>query len=60
MTEFTCSYLFEGRRHVVHVFAKDEAEASRHLRAIGMTAQVDGELITEGYLFPKRWQFWRR
>lgn len=47
MTTFTCSYLFGGRQHVVHVDAADEAEASHRLRAIGMTARIDGELVAE-------------
>lgn len=47
MKTYTCSYAFDGRRHVVHVMARDEAEASRRLRAIGMTAQIDGELVAE-------------
>ncbi len=47
MTTFTCSYQFEGRQYVVHVDAFSEAEASRRLRAIGMTAQIDGELVAE-------------
>jgi len=47
MKTFTCSYPFSGGRHVVHVDAADETECSRRLRAIGMSAQVDGELIAE-------------
>lgn len=44
---FTCSYRFEGREHVIHVVARDSAEVSRRLRAIGTTAKLDGELIAE-------------
>lgn len=47
MTTYTCSYRCDGRQHVVHVDAANEAEASRKLRAIGMTAQIDGELVAE-------------
>ena len=47
MITFTCSYQFAGRQHVVHVAARDEAEASHRLRAIGTTAQIDGELVAE-------------
>ena len=47
MTLYTCTYRFEDRPHVVHVHARNEAEASRRLRAIGMTAEIDGELIAE-------------
>lgn len=35
---FTCSYRFEGREQVVHIVARDAAEVSRRLRAIGTTA----------------------
>lgn len=52
MKTYTCSYIFKGKRYVVHIEAFDEEEASRRLRAIGMTAQVDGELVYEGYLIP--------
>lgn len=54
MTTFTCSYPFNGHRHVVHVDAENEVEASHKLRAIGMTAVVDGELIAEIPLVPHR------
>lgn len=47
MITYTCSYQFGGRRHVIHIRAQDWTDASRRLRAIGMTAQVDGELIAE-------------
>lgn len=47
MVTFTCSYPFNGRQHVVHVQAADEIEASRKLRAIGISAQIDGELVAE-------------
>jgi len=45
MKEFVCTYQFNGRAYGLSVFAEDEAEASRRLRAIGTTAQIDGELV---------------
>lgn len=47
MMTFTCSYPFNGREHVVHIDAADEIEASRKLRAIGISARIDGELVAE-------------
>lgn len=44
---FTCTYQFEGKENTVHVQARNEAEVSRRLRAIGMTAQVGGVLVCE-------------
>ena len=47
MTLYTCSYKFNGRNHIVHVYADNPLDASRRLRAIGMTGKVDGELVAE-------------
>lgn len=47
MKIFTCSYLFDSGRHVIHVDAHDWEEAQRKLRAIGLTATVDGELVAD-------------
>lgn len=55
MKTYTCAYKFNGKHYVVHIEAEDFADASRRLRAIGMTAQVDGELIAEGNLYPLNW-----
>lgn len=52
LQHFTCSYEFEGRRYAVHIEARDFKEASRRLRAIGMTAQADGIVVAEGTLWP--------
>lgn len=55
MRTYTCSYPFNDGQHVVLIEAADEAEASRRLRAIGMTAQIDGELVAEIPLRAPRW-----
>lgn len=39
---FHCQYTFDGADWAVEIYAKDFAEASRRLRAIGMTGQVKG------------------
>lgn len=52
MKTFTNSYSYNGKTYVVHLEAEDFADASKRLRAIGMTAQVDGELVLEGNLYP--------
>jgi hypothetical protein len=44
---YVCTYRYDGRDHGVTVFARDEADASRRLRAIGMTARIEGELVAE-------------
>lgn len=49
---YTCPYRYDGKNYTVHVQAESEEDAVKRLRAIGMTAQVDGELVDEGYLFP--------
>lgn len=38
---------------MVHVVASDYEDASRRLRAIGTTGQVDGELVSEIEASPK-------
>lgn len=43
--EFACSYKHGGKDWSVSVDAADWADASRRLRAIGTTGQVDGELV---------------
>lgn len=53
MITYTCTYDFCGKKHSVHVMARNEIEASQRLRAIGMTAQIDGELIYEASISPK-------
>ncbi|MCO5059665.1 MAG: hypothetical protein M9905_17645 [Rhizobiaceae bacterium] len=47
MKTFACSYPFAGRVYALHIDAQDEADCSRRLRAIGIGARVDGELIAE-------------
>lgn len=53
MKTYTCSYKFDGKPYVIHIIAKNYEEASNRLRSIGMTAQVDGELIAEIEASPK-------
>lgn len=43
--EWVCHYTFDGETYGLTIPARDAAEASRRLRAIGMTASVDGELV---------------
>lgn len=43
--EWVVSYQFDGSRFGLTIPARDEQEASRRLRAIGMTGQIDGELV---------------
>lgn len=43
--EYAVSYQYEGKRFGLTIFATDEADVSRRLRAIGMTGSVDGELV---------------
>lgn len=50
--EFVCEYQFDGARWGIHVIARDAAEASRRLRAIGMTAEVRGELMGTTPAYP--------
>ncbi len=53
MSTFTCSCQFDSARNVIHVEANDWKEAQRKLRAIGLTATVDGELIADiAFLHP--------
>ena len=44
---FTCSYQFEGREIDFTCEARDWDEVSRRLRAIGTTAVVKGEQVSE-------------
>lgn len=61
MTVYTCSFQHNGRQHVVHIHADDPLDASRRLRAIGMTARVDGELVAEiPVKVPLPWPGWWR
>lgn len=64
---FTCAYRYGGGTHIVHIEAESPSDASRKLRAIGMTGQVDGVLIAElpleghhGWLTQLRQLFTRR
>lgn len=43
--EFVVSYEFDGKTFGLSIPAKDWTEATRRLRAIGMTGRVDGELM---------------
>lgn len=43
--EWVVTYQMDGSKWGVVVVAKDAADASRRLRAIGMTGNVDGELV---------------
>lgn len=52
LTWFVCSYRFNGRTFSVHIEARDREEVSARLRAIGVNAYVNGELVLEGNLFP--------
>lgn len=42
---FCVDYKFGGKTWAITIEAKDEAEAGRRLRAIGMTGVVLGELV---------------
>lgn len=44
---FTCSYRFEGRKIDFTCHARNWDEVSARLRAIGMTAIVEGEQVSE-------------
>ena len=44
---FACTYQFDGRLIAITVEARSWDEVSARLRAIGMTAVVNGELVTE-------------
>lgn len=44
---FTCTYRFEGRSVDFTVQARSWEDASKRLRAIGMTATVEGEQVSE-------------
>ncbi len=52
LTWFSCSYTFEGRTFSVPVEARNWDEVSARLRAIGMTAVVNGEQVAEFDAFP--------
>lgn len=39
------TYRYDGKPYGLTIIAKDAADASRRLRAIGMTGNVDGELM---------------
>jgi hypothetical protein len=43
--EYVVTYKMDGADWGITVIAKDAADASRRLRAIGMTGSVDGELV---------------
>lgn len=49
---FTCTYRFEGRPIGITVEARSWDEVSARLRAIGMTAVVNGEQVAEFDAFP--------
>lgn len=42
--EYTCSYRYDGYRWSFSVMADSHKEAERHVRAIGLTGIVDGEV----------------
>lgn len=44
---FVCTYRYQGRRLGLTIEARSYDEVSAHLRAIGMTGVVNGELIRE-------------
>jgi hypothetical protein len=50
--EFVCSYHMDGSQWGLTVMAKDFKDASRRLRAIGTTGQVDGELVARIPAYP--------
>ena len=47
LKNFSCTYQFEGRPIGITVAARSWEEVSARLRAIGMTAVVVGEQVTE-------------
>ncbi len=50
--EWCCTYRFEGADYGFTIPARDEDELSRRLRAIGMTARIDGILYERIPVFP--------
>ena len=52
MKPYTCTYRFNGRPFGFVVEAETYEDASARMRAIGMTAVAEGELVAEGNLFP--------
>lgn len=44
---WVCEYQFEGVAYGLTIPARNEVEARRRVRAIGMTAQVLGQLMEE-------------
>lgn len=53
LTWFSCSYRFEGRTFSVLVEARNWAEVSTRLRAIGINGKVDGEHVAEFHAYPR-------
>lgn len=66
MKEFACSYRYGGRVYGFTLLAADFADASWRMRAIGMTGQVDGELVAaipvpaEAFSIIRRFIAWLR
>ena len=50
--EWVVSYEFEGSKWGLSIPAPDAKEASRRLRAIGMTGTVDGQLMERIPAYP--------
>lgn len=50
--EWVVQYDFDGSKWGLTVFAPDAVEASRRLRAIGMTGEVHGELMERIPAYP--------
>ena len=50
--EWVCTYQYNGNSWGFSIMAPDEAEASRRLRAIGMTATVDGQIVARIPAYP--------
>ena len=64
-TEYLCSYTYEGDQWSTSVHAESRDEARLRLRSIGMTGQVDGELVARIPVYPgtglmvRIWVFFR-
>lgn len=52
MKQWVCHYHLNGTEWGIIVLADDAAEASRRMRAIGTTGQVDGELVVSVRAYP--------
>lgn len=52
MKQWACRYRLNGTEWGIVVVAEDAAEASRRMRAIGTTGQVDGELVATVNAYP--------